>query len=145
LTGWETRESIPQIREAAMIAPFTGRCLCRAVTYRCDAEPLWQGHCHCESCRRATASPFTSFLGVSNGTWRWTGETPATYASSAGTWRDFCPHCGTQMAYRNARWPDEMHFYAATLDEPAAYQPTSHYFASERLPWVHLCDGLPLS
>ena len=131
-------------REEPMIAPFSGRCLCGAVTYRCEALPLWQGHCHCESCRRATASPFTSFLGVRNGTWAWTGETPATYNSSPGTWRDFCQHCGTQMAYRSTRWPDEMHFYAATLDDPAAYQPTAHSHSAERLPWIHLSDGLPL-
>ena len=72
-----------------MIPPFTGHCLCKAVTYRCDAQPLWQGHCHCESCRRATASPFTSFLGVRNGTWSWTGQQPASYNSSPGTWREF--------------------------------------------------------
>lgn len=127
-----------------MKVPFTGGCLCRAVTFRCDAEPLWQSHCHCESCRRATASPFTSFLGVRNGTWAWTGERPATYSSSPGVWRDFCPHCGTQMAYRSTRYPDEMHFYAATLDDPSAYQPTAHEHSAERLPWIHLSDGLPL-
>ena len=48
------------------------------------------------------------------------------------------------MAYRSTRWPDEMHFYAATLDDPLAYQPTAHHHSGERLPWVHLSDGLPL-
>ena len=126
-----------------MIPPFTGRCLCKAVTYCCEAAPLWQGHCHCESCRRATASPFTSFFGVRDGTWAWTGERPATYTSSPNTWRDFCPHCGTQMTYRSTRWPGETHFYAATLDDPLAYQPTGHSNYAEHLPWVHMADGLP--
>ena len=123
--------------------PFTGRCLCGAVTYRCTEAPLWQGHCHCESCRRATASPFTSFLGVRNGTWDWTSGAPATYASSPGVQRDFCPTCGTPMAYSTTRWPDEKHFYAATLDDPTAFTPERHYHADERLPWVHLADGIP--
>jgi hypothetical protein len=126
-----------------LIPPFTGRCLCGAVAYRCTDAPLWQGHCHCESCRRATASPFTSFFGMQNGSWEWTGTVPATYASSPGTWRDFCPTCGSQMTYRSTRWPDETHFYAATLDDPAAFEPARHYHAAERLPWVHLSDGLP--
>lgn len=123
--------------------PFSGRCLCGAVTYACDAAPLWQGHCHCESCRRATASGFTSFFGVADGHWRWTGAAPATYTSSPGVWREFCPTCGTQMAYRTDRFPGECHFYAATLDDPTRYAPTRHYHAGERLPWVHLSDGLP--
>lgn len=123
--------------------PFSGRCLCGAVTYACDAAPLWQGHCHCESCRRATASGFTSFLGVADGHWRWTGDQPATYTSSPGVWRDFCPTCGTQMAYRTDRAPGECHFYAATLDDPTRFTPAHHDFLDERLPWVHLADGLP--
>jgi len=35
-----------------------------------------------------------------------------------------------------------MHFYAATLDDPARYRPTAHDHGAERLPWVVLCDGL---
>jgi hypothetical protein len=124
--------------------PFSGHCLCGAVTYRCTEAPLWQGHCHCESCRRATASPFTSFFGMRNGAWEWTGQPPASYNSSPGVWRDFCPTCGTQMAYRNAREPDKTDFYAATLDDPAAYEPALHDHSAERLPWVVIADGLTL-
>lgn len=123
--------------------PFTGRCFCGAIRYRIDSAPLWQGHCHCESCRRATSSPFTSFLGIRDGTWAWTAEAPATRASAPGVWRDFCPHCGSQMTYRADRYPDETHFYAASLDDPAAYEPQAHFHSAEMLPWVHLSDGLP--
>lgn len=126
-----------------MTPPFTGRCLCGAVTFRCTAAPLWQAHCHCESCRRATASPFTSFFGIANGQWEWTGAQPATYGSSPDTHRDFCPRCGTQMTYRSTRYPDETHFYAATLDRPETYTPQAHVHTDEMLPWVHLADGLP--
>ena len=126
-----------------MTPPFTGHCLCGAVTFACDALPLWQSHCHCESCRRATASGFTSFLGMADGHWRWTGATPGTYASSPGVARDFCATCGTPMTYRSDRFPGECHFYAATLDNPAAYAPTEHVFTAEQLPWVRLADGLP--
>jgi hypothetical protein len=123
--------------------PFTGRCLCGAVTYRCTAQPLWQAHCHCESCRRATASPMTSFLGMADGTWDWTGAAPKTYQSSPGTIRAFCPICGTQMAFHTTRIPSETHFYAATLDDPTGFTPTEHDHAREQLPWLHLADDLP--
>ncbi len=123
--------------------PFTGRCLCGGITYRCTVAPHWQLHCHCASCRRATASPFTSFFGVANGGWNWTGQPPSTYQSSPGTNRDFCRTCGTQMAYRTAKLPDETHLYAATLDRPQDYAPTGHVHADERLAWLHLADRLP--
>ena len=31
----------------------------------------------------------------------------------------------------------------ATLDRPEALEPTSHVFAAERVPWLHIADGLP--
>jgi hypothetical protein len=121
---------------------YSGHCLCGAVRFTCDAPPLWQAHCHCESCRRATSAAFASWFGVKDGHWRWTGAPPATYQSSPDAWRDFCPTCGSQMTYRSSRFPDETHFYAASLDDPAIYTPTAHVHTDEILPWVHLNDGL---
>lgn len=121
----------------------TGRCLCGSVTYTFDGQPNWQAHCHCESCRRATAAPFTSFFGVSHGNWRWTGALPASYASSPGVTRFFCGTCGTQMAYQGRDRPDEIDLYAATLTDPGAYAPALHVHWNERLPWLTLDDGLP--
>lgn len=122
---------------------FTGRCLCGAVTYRGTAPPLWQGHCHCDSCRRATASPITSYFGMADGTWAWTGVAPVVFASSPGVERRFCGRCGTPMSFRADRFPGEQHFFAATLDRPEDFRPEAHYFWAERLPWLHLADGLP--
>ncbi|MDB5658616.1 MAG: hypothetical protein JWS10_1231 [Cypionkella sp.] len=126
-----------------MTPPYSGHCLCGATRFRCTAAPIWQSHCHCESCRRACSSAFTSFFGVADGAWKWTGATPATYASSPGVWRDFCAACGAQVAYRSERFPGEIHFYAALLDDPSIYAPEEHVFIAEKLPWIHLADGLP--
>ena len=120
----------------------TGRCLCGQLRYRADGPVLWQMHCHCESCRRATSSPVTTYFDVADGGWRWTGATPAIYASSPGVERFFCPTCGSPMAYRSDA-AAEMHFLACTLDDPADVQPQGHDFWEERLPWLHLCDELP--
>ncbi|MEN9411236.1 MAG: hypothetical protein RL216_3210 [Pseudomonadota bacterium] len=126
-----------------MQPPITGRCLCGAVTYRADAPPLWQMHCHCDSCRRATASAFASFFGLRDGTWRWTSGTPALYRSSPDVERLFCPTCGTPLAYRSTRFPDETHLHAGTLDHPATYTPTAHvHFAQAQL-WADIHDHLP--
>lgn len=122
----------------------TGRCLCGAVRYAFDGAPEWQVHCHCESCRRATASPFTSFLGVARAGFRWTGAAPAAFASSPGVTRRFCPSCGTPMSYETEDRADQVDLYAATLDAPESYRPTAHVHWNEHLPWVRLADGLPV-
>ena len=119
-----------------------GRCLCGRTSYHYEGEAKWMVHCHCESCRRATSSAFTSFFGVNDGAWAWTGEPPKTYESSPNVWRDFCAHCGSQMAFRAAHYPGEIHFYAATLKDYAAFKPAAHVHADEAVDWVTLGDDL---
>jgi hypothetical protein len=121
----------------------TGHCLCGAVGFAIDGPENWGGFCHCDSCRRATGAPVAAFLGVPNGSWRWTGALPRDYASSPGVIRQFCPTCGSPVTYRTAALPDETHFYAALLDHPAEFVPTAHYHWDEHLPWLPLVDDLP--
>ncbi|MGI9484910.1 MAG: GFA family protein [Geminicoccaceae bacterium] len=120
-----------------------GRCLCGAVTFDYSGEENWRAHCHCESCRRQTSSPFTTFMGVPNGAWRFTGEQPKVYVSSPGVRRSFCGRCGSPVAFEADAFPDEIHFYAASLEDPSAFEPERHVHAGEQLSWVHLDDGLP--
>lgn len=122
---------------------ITGHCQCGACGFAYSGPPRFMAHCHCESCRRATAAPFTSYLGVADGRWRWTAEAPADYQSSPGVTRSFCARCGTPMAYRADRYPGEIHFFAATLDDPTLFAPTAHVHTDEMLPWIHLADDLP--
>ncbi len=122
---------------------LTGGCLCGAVRFRARGRPLWTAHCHCESCRRACAAPFTTFLGMATGAVSWEGRAPAAYASSEGVTRRFCPVCGSQVAYEAERYPGEVHLYAALLDDAAAARPRGHVHWAERLPWVAIADDLP--
>ena len=124
------------------MSTHTGRCLCRATTFAFETPIKWCAHCHCESCRRNCAAPFTTFVGVDDGQWRWTGAEPRAYESSPGVQRFFCGTCGAPMAYR-PKGGGEIHFYAAGLDDPEAFPPERHVFHSERLSWVHLADDLP--
>ena len=125
-----------------MTDTYKGKCFCGSVEIETKGAPALMGYCHCESCRRATSAAFASFLGVAAGAFAWTGRPPATFASSAGVWRDFCPRCGSPMADRAARFPGEVHLYAATLIDPTGYAPSVHVHTAERLPWVHLAGGL---
>ena len=122
----------------------SGYCLCGAVSYCFEGAPNWQAHCHCESCRRNCSAPFTSYFGVDHGKWRWTGATPAIYVSTPGVRRHFCATCGTPMAFEGDKWSHEIHFYAVSLADPAAFRPTLHVNWNEHLPWVTLADGLPV-
>jgi hypothetical protein len=120
-----------------------GRCLCGRVAFEYSGPEIWCGHCHCESCRRATSSPFTTWVGVPRAACRFTGSEPGVYVSSPGVRRLFCTHCGSPIAFESERWPDETHLYAALLDIPTDVTPQFHVHVAEKLPWIALTDGLP--
>lgn len=119
-----------------------GRCLCGDVTFEFEGDVNWAGHCHCESCRRNTSSPMTSFLGVPNGNWRYTGTEPKIYHSSPGVRRHFCGNCGSPMAFEADKFSHEIHFYAASLEDPEDYNPQFHVFCREQLSWFDVNDEL---
>ena len=120
----------------------TGRCLCGASTFELAGPQNWVGHCHCESCRRATAAPFVTWIGQPNGRWAFTGKAPHTYQSSATVTRGFCGTCGTPLYYNTTAYPNEMHFYVALLDDPNEVAPSDVYFAEEKLDWIDIPSGL---
>ncbi len=120
----------------------TGHCLCGDVTFEYVGDELWRGHCHCESCRRQTASPFTTFLGVAHGNWRWTASEPKVYLSSEGVRRFFCENCGSPMAYESEKYPQEIHFYASLLSDHSGFKPNQHFHSNEQVNWVKLDDDV---
>src|SRR5215470_9081428 len=114
----------------------TGHCLCGAVTFTARGEPRWVAHCHCESCRRATSSAITTYAGYTMANVEWTGEQPAEYHSSPGVTRRFCRRCGSPMSFEGGRWPDEIHLFVPTFDEPNGLHPTAHVHVQEQLSWL---------
>ena len=120
-----------------------GRCLCGAVSFEYQGQENWVCHCHCESCRRNTSSPYTTFVGVPRTAFRFTGVEPSVYRSSPGVRRLFCPSCGAPVAFDADKFPDEIHFYLAALEDASGLEPEYHVFASEKVPWIELGDDLP--
>lgn len=121
---------------------LSGRCACGAITWQSPGPVLWAGHCHCESCRRVSSAPITSFFGVPRQSVEWTGEA-VVRRSSAGNERGHCGACGSPLFFRSGRWPDESHLYAATLDDPRHFKPEAHFHWAERMPWLIVADDLP--
>ena len=85
----------------------------------------------------------TTWFGVSTASFAFTGEPPKIYVSSPGVRRSFCETCGTPIAYENDRYPDEIHLYAASLQDPENFAPDFHVHYAERLSWLHIHDTLP--
>ena len=80
-----------------MVEPIHGRCLCGAVQITVSDPPGWVGVCHCDMCKRWSGAVFACFEATDLTI---TGEV-AEHASSSGSFRAFCPVCGSHLYMRD--------------------------------------------
>jgi len=65
---------------------------------------------------------------------------PASYASSPGVVRTFCPKCGTSLTFASADRRSEIDVTTGSMDRPEAYPPDGVVFPKHRVPWDVLPD-----
>ena len=123
---------------------LTGSCLCGRVAYEADAAVDALIHCHCESCRKAHGSAFSSIAAVPREAFRWTrGETGLkAFESSPGKLRWFCTECGSQiMAERVGRATVMLRL--GCLDTPIEVERQTHIWRSDAASWFDPARILP--
>jgi len=121
---------------------LTGGCLCGAVRYLCEAEPLWVCHCHCEMCRRHSGAPVATFVGFPAGTVRWLGTEPKRYRTSKDVERSFCAACGSSIGFHRVHEPS---LYLGSFDAPSELPVadiwTLHTFYKDHIAWFDTADA----
>jgi hypothetical protein len=129
---------------------YTGGCLCGALGYEADGEPLFAGHCYCS--RRASGSGFIPFMGFSSSAVRFSGETRKFVSKSArgsDAVRNSCPICSSLVFGGEIGKTDSFTIYAGSLDDPSSFRPTMAIFARGRPSWavippdLAVFDGMP--
>lgn len=121
-------------------AVLAGGCQCGAVRYALYADPQKVGICHCRMCQKALGAPFGVFVVADAKDFAWTRGQPASWASSNRGIRDFCPNCGTPLAFRPTD-KTSMEMMGGTLDDPSAATPTYEVGREGKAQWIaHLAD-----
>jgi hypothetical protein len=119
-----------------------GGCLCGSLRYSARGEPVDAAYCHCRICQRSSGAPVLAWASFPKESFAYTLGSPASYRSSPGAVREFCPKCGTQIAFRGDG-AATVDFNVASLDEPAALPPEYHIWTDSRIPWFETADALP--
>ncbi|MFN2098811.1 GFA family protein [Altererythrobacter sp. MF3-039] len=121
----------------------TGKCLCGAVNYEAQAEPLMQAVCHCKNCQRQAGSAMSIIVGYPKGTVDISGEV-TTYDDSGesglAVHRQFCPKCGSPLFTLAESAPDMIFIKAGSFDDTSWLQPSIHFWTQSAQSWFEMGD-----
>ena len=115
----------------------TGGCLCGAVRYEAEGEPMFAGLCHCGDCQRVSGSSHVAILGMPREGFRVTGEIRRyTVQGSSGepTTRCSCPVCGSTLFGEPRMAPEMIPIYVGGLDDLSLFTPRLSIYTRSRPP-----------
>ena len=123
---------------------FSGGCLCGAVRYECNAEPLGMAICHCTHCQKVSGSAFSVNIVVPAPSVTWQGQS-GSYADTGESGkplsRKFCRNCGSSLATETEALPGAIVIKAGTLDDKSWLKPNYHIWTRSAQPWVQIQSG----
>jgi hypothetical protein len=118
-----------------------GSCFCGTVQIVLRGEPVAMGYCHCDSCRRWSASPVNAFtlwkpdaVRVTRG-----AEQVGTYNKTPHSFRKWCKVCGGHILTEHPQL-GLIDVYAATIPD-FAFTAGVHVNYQETV--LRMRDGLP--
>jgi len=115
----------------------TATCCCGSASITVQDDPILNGICHCNDCKRRTGSAFGwSAYYPDERVRERTGEW-ATYAPTAqpGQIRYACKTCSTVMWWTTPGLPDAIGTPAGIFLDPPLPEPEGTYQHSDHVPW----------
>ncbi len=125
-----------------------GGCLCGAVRYRLEENPMYVQACHCTDCQTVSGSAFVVNLWIEKANVTRLGDSPVSFMNIAGSGKGHeifhCKKCGTDVFSKYYASPgDDLMVRAGTLDDTSGVEPLVHIFTRSKQPWVRIPDDKP--
>lgn len=130
-----------------MSKSFSGGCACGAIRYDIGAEPILMSDCQCRDCQRRSGTGHGSYVAFTGRQAVQLAGTAAQYdivGDSGGVkTHAFCATCGTPVYLTFPAMPDLLIVHAASLDDPARYNPQLVTYRSSGHVWDQVDPTLP--
>ncbi len=124
---------------------LAGGCLCGAVRYSADTEPLRVVVCHCKNCQKQAGTAFSVVVAIKADALTLVGETGEfvdTGDSGNEVRRRFCRSCGSPLVSEMPGRP-VIFIKSGTLDDTNWLVPQVHIWCKSAQPWVSIDPTLP--
>jgi hypothetical protein len=117
----------------------TATCRCGQLRATCEGEPVRVSVCHCLDCQKRSGSAFAAQA-------RWP-DAQVTLAGRSKTWErvadsghkatyQFCPDCGSTVAYVIEGWPGVTAVPVGAFADPGFPAPKFSVYEHRKHPWI---------
>jgi hypothetical protein len=125
----------------------TGGCLCGAVRYESEGDPIFSLQCHCRDCQRSSGTAYIAAMRVPAAGFRITKGAPRRYVGKADSGNEitrvFCPDCGSPLYVQVSTRPDLVGIRVASFDDPSWFRAEADIFVGSAQPWDFMNPDLP--
>ena len=123
---------------------ISGSCLCGKIEYEISGQVGDVVHCHCQTCRKAHGSAFSSVASVDDNEFTLIGrDFLSFFESSPGKKRYFCSNCGTQI-YAKREGTKHLILRLGSLDDDPTSKEKNHIWVSQKATWYSINSRLPV-
>ncbi|MGA0601468.1 GFA family protein [Caulobacter sp. KR2-114] len=127
------------------MATINGGCLCGAVSYTVEGEPIFVGHCACQNCQRSTGASHSTVAAYPEPQVTIRGTTTSYQGvgdSGQPTTHEFCPTCGSRLFTRASVMPNVVMIAVGTMEPDAPLEPSMLIYGKRRRAWDHVPEGV---
>jgi hypothetical protein len=137
---WVVFQSVTVIVQG-MTNNYSGRCLCGAVTYKADGQPIVVAQCHCDECRRLSGTGHTVGAMFPSKAVTMSGAlSKFNYSSGKDSEvsKAFCARCGSPIYGTNSRTPEHLTLPLGSMDDASGLSVQVVIFERDKQHWDQL-------
>lgn len=124
-----------------------GGCICGAIRYEFNGEPLNTVYCYCTDCQQLTGSDRYFGVWVPSNAFRLTKGSPGRYLvegmSGNKLPRNFCTACGSTLHADASSYAGIVSIPVPSLDNPSRYAPKMAIFTASAPTWSVIPNNIP--